>query len=193
MAVLLNEPEPHIRLLVCRKCKVVDELPDFQPENKDEPDLMLEALVAKHQQSCGMVTAGGTTPDEAAQQERFLARIPVAQWEKPGVRDEVLSRMSMGYTGFEETVMDVRNSWHEGAMSCYAKHRKPEQCIDYKDDSKRLGNGILTDEEKSLRSSSGLFTGLRAQRRQKSVFLCDYCPVKSGVQEKVFTERGLYD
>jgi len=192
VAELLNPPKPQIRLLVCRMCESVDEVPDY--EGPVEGDTLLERVVAKHQQDCGTANVGGEQAEVASQQDRFLVKIDREDWNNERVKKEILNRLSMSGTGFEEKVYDVKNTWKADAMSCYSSHRRPQDgCIDYKDDSKRVGNGFLTEEEESLKKSSGLFTGMTRRRQQQTVFLCDFCPVKSGVQEKVFTKRGLYD
>lgn len=194
MAVLLDKPkpdEPQVRLLVCRKCQSVEEIPDY--EGPVEGDALLERVVSKHQKDCGAAMVGGEKPEVASQQDRFLVKVKREDWNNERIKKEILNRLSMSGTGFEEKVYGVKNTWQADAMECFNAHRRPEQCIDYKDKSKRIGNGFLTDEEKSLKKSSGLFTGLTQRRQQQTVFLCDFCPVKSGVQTKVFSERGLYD
>lgn len=192
MAELLDPPKPQIRLLVCRKCESVDEIPDY--DGPVEGDALLERVVERHQRECGVAQVGGETAEVASQQDRFLVKVDREEWNKESVRKEILNRLSMGYSGFEEKVYGVKNTWKSDAMECYSRHRRPQDgCIDYKDKSKRIGNGFLDDDEKKLREDSGLFTGLKRRRQQQTVFLCDFCPVKSGVQEKVFLKKGLYD
>lgn len=183
-----NTDEPEVRLLVCHRCHTVEELPDY--EGPADEDAVLLRVVSAHQ-SCtpGGALVGGRTPEEALRSDRALARVERKHWNNPDTRAQILAQLGQGETGLGSEFYAVKNTLHEDALKCFSKHHRPDTCIDWKDQSKIVGNAILTDEEKK---ASKLLEGIRTKRQNKQVYLCDFCPVKSKVQEKVFRQRGLY-
>jgi hypothetical protein len=68
-------------------------------------------------------------------------------------------------------------------MSCYALHNRPKaDCADYKTDRK-----VLTPKTEAERKEAGL------GKSKVKTYLCDFCVVKSFVQKKAYTEKGLYN
>ena len=176
-----------VRLLVCRACATVNEIPDYEgPPDRDE---LLMREVSRHQQCTPQgARVGGTSPQEAQSGDRFLARIEAHIWHDQEKRQDVLAQMGLGHTGFDQRYYDVRNNLREDAMSCFNQHNRPKGfCIDWKDESKVVGNGILDHEEQTLIIREGL------RRVNRKVHLCDMCPVASTVQTAKNYKRGLYD
>ena len=70
-------------------------------------------------------------------------------------------------------------------MTCWIKeHNQTKDCGDYKHDKKLLKPGTELERMKA---------GLEKESNGPKVYLCDYCPVKSKVQEKAFKKKGLYN
>jgi hypothetical protein len=180
-----------IRLFLCRRCKTLEEVLDF--DGPAEEDQLLMHVVAKHQRCApGGALIGGQTPEEQlASSDMALARVDRTHWNNPKHRQQILAQLGQAGTGFEQNYYDIKNTFQEDALKCYSKHGRPKDgCIDYKNADKELGNALMTSEEKKASNSFGLEVMGKARRK---VFLCDFCPVKSGVQHKVFKKAGLYE
>lgn len=179
-----------LRIFVCRRCHTVDEIPFNEVPPEGELDPFIERAVQRHQ-TCGQERGvGGYVPEQVASGDRFVAIVERKHWSNMATRNDILKRLSTSSTGFEEEVYAVRNTLQEDALKCYAKHGNPKGgCIDYKDQSKAVGNQFLTDEEKLIRRKSGLIAALKDQKKRKTVYLCDYC--LSGDTE-VVTSTGIF-
>ena len=106
-----------------------------------------------------------------------LMKIDDDVWKKR--RTDILREMWSAFPDMSEAdlMASVRNAYIEDAGMCFNRHGRPDDgCIDYKDDSKRIG-------------SPSKHPWLA---KKKPVYLCDFCPVKSTVQGKVFHKLGLY-
>jgi hypothetical protein len=165
---------PQIRLVVCKNCKTIDELPDYQgnPAN----DVLLEITVGKHQNSMGITHVGQ------------MFRVPLAVWSDTKVRDEILRQISEGTKGLaeiDEQFYDSRSTFFEDAMSCFQKHRRPQYgCSDWRADDKRL----VPDTSKE-RKDLGL---AKVTEAGPKVYLCDFCPVRMYYEGKARAEAGQY-
>jgi len=163
--------EAQIRLLVCRDCKSIEELPDY--EGRPSDDLLLNISVEKHQRP---------QPHTGN-----LLKFPLRYWVVPKIREEIIKQINVGSTGlavFGTNFNNVKMTFHEDAMKCFGEHNRPKgQCSDYKSEKKRLKPG--TDKE---RRELGLG---RAEARGPKVYLCDFCPVKSYNMKKFNQEKGL--
>lgn len=153
-----------MRLLVCLDCKSIEELPDF--EGKPEDDVLLEHLLNNNH--------AGATPEPHLGN---LIGVEDRHWKDKTKRDEILRQIKEGTRGIAELdadFYDTKNTFQEDAMRCFKAHQRPQDgCPDYKDESKRLGNPMKDSPQK--------------------VYICDFCVVKSTVQQKVFEKRGMYD
>lgn len=180
-----------VRLLICRRCTTVEELPDY--DGPADEDFLLQHVVARHQRCTpGGAEVGGQTPEEALTADRALARVERKHWNVPATRQQILAQLGVAATGFEQQFYDVRNTFQEDALKCYAKHGRPKDgCIDYKEPAYTVGNALLSEDERKAKTQSGLIVS-RDKGAKKQVYLCDFCPAKSKVQEKVFKQRGLY-
>lgn len=172
-----------MRLLVCRECRTIEELPDY--EGPAQNDRVLGFFVDEHQM-------GHPHGDHAANLLRVDDPTLIQAWHDPLQRYEVLHQIEW-QTGVKLKNEDLglggeyyatRSTYVEDAAKCYAAHRRPQDgCIDWKSDSKLLEHP--TREGQAWSSEN-------YKLNKKMPHLCDFCVVKSGVQEKVFHQAGLY-
>jgi hypothetical protein len=103
-------------------------------------------------------------------------------WDSVDVVTKVKSEMEK-ITGqwYEE-----RNEYREEAVKCYNAHGNPDihnKCIDFMDDSKRIGKGHWRDDDGGEHAIPDRF-------RQ---YLCYQCPyVQTAIAVEVRHKRGLY-
>jgi len=165
--------EPQIRLLVCRDCKTIEELPDYDGDPAD--DLLLNISVERHQRP---VAHTG-----------LLFKFPLKYWAVPKIREEIVKQIRGGSEGldvFGTKFYDTKMTFHEDAMTCWGQHNRPkEQCPDYKSDKKQLKPDTAAE-----RKDAGLD---KPGTKGPKIYLCDFCPVKMYNQKKAFTEKGLYN
>jgi hypothetical protein len=168
----LDPNEPMIRLLVCRDCKTIEELPDFDGDPRD--DVLLNISVQKHQRPIEHIG--------------LLFKFPVKYWVVPKVQEEIIKQIrggSEGLDAFQKNFYATKMTFAEDAMTCYADHNRPKgQCADYKSDKK-----ILKPDTASERKDAGLD---KPGTTGPKVYLCDFCPVKSFNMAKFNEEKGLY-
>jgi hypothetical protein len=164
------EQEPHFRLLVCRTCGTIDELPGG---DEDPNDILLDITVERHGD------------------EHFgvLVNVPKGIWITESGRKQMIEfihgEVGSGLDSFGTNFYQTKNQFHEDAMACYSLHNRPKgQCSDYKSDRKELS----PQTEQARRKE-----GLSIRPRGKTVYLCDFCPVKMFNQKKSFGEAGLYN
>lgn len=178
------------RLLVCRECRTIEQLPLYAgPPQLEAQDPVLDNVVRRHVQKHGDIK-----PDMAALlvasedpcrcgekttvdvQGRILKgsrsiRGPHTFWE--GHRDDVLKGLQERWTGFHPEFYATKDTYQEDAMRCYNIHRRPQgtDCIDYHDDSRRL---------------------TPAAWKGREIYLCDFCPVSSQVTTAIRHAAGMY-
>lgn len=175
LSLLKTKPEdgPFIRLLVCRSCKSIEELPDYDGRPAD--DLLLNISVEKHQ--------------KPVPHEGLLFKVPVKYWVVPKVKEEIVKQISGGSSGldaFGTNFYATKMTFHEDAMTCWSQHLRPKgQCPDYKSDKKQLKPDTAAERKEAGLDKPGM-TGPK-------VYLCDFCPVKMYNQKRAFTEKGLYN
>ena len=168
-----SKDEAMVRLLVCRNCKTIEELPDWDGDPRD--DVLLNISVQKHQQ-----------PEEHI---GLLFKFPIKYWAVPKVQEEIVKQIrggSEGLDAFQKNFYATKMTFAEDAMSCYGEHNRPKgQCADYKSDKK-----VLKPDSKAERKEAGL--GNYEASSGPKVYLCDFCPVKSFNMQKHNEEKGLY-
>jgi hypothetical protein len=163
--------EAQIRLLVCRTCKTIEELPDW--DGRVEDDLLLNISVAKH----GDSHTGN------------LLKFPFRYWAVPKVKEEIVKQIRQGSSGLDiigEGFYATKSQFGEDAMTCWGLHNRPTgQCDDYKSEKKLL-KPPTSAERKELKMEAPGKTGPK-------VYLCDFCPVKSYNMKMHNKEKGLYN
>lgn len=161
----------HIRILRCDQCRTMEELPDY--EGSPDRDYVLGALIAqRHTEQSGVTHVGQ------------LMRVEKQHWESTSTRKEILRQLAMETTGFDPEVYNADAGYRADAMDCWKKHLRVRECADYKIGEKRITPNTAAERKEA---------GLPKYTSEKDVYLCDFCPAKSIVQEKVFKKRGLYD
>jgi hypothetical protein len=160
-----------IRILRCDQCRTLEELPDF--EGNPDDDQVLKALINhRHTEESGTTHVGQ------------LMKVEKAHWDSPSVRKEILRQLSVKTTGFDPEVYKADEGFRADAMQCWKQHLRVRECGDYKSPEKRLTPNTAKERKEA---------GLPKYRSDRDVYLCDFCPAKSIVQEKVFKQRGLYN
>lgn len=167
---LKQEQEPYIRLVVCRNCRTIDELPPFVGNPAD--DVLLELTVEKHKDHIGiMYNVGALHWHSKTMKEAIIKQI----------QDGASPGLDIFGTGFYET----RMTFAEDAMACYKKYNRPKAgCVDFRTEKKRLLPG--TDAE---RKEVGL--GKSKDAGGPRVYLCDFCPVRVHYEHKKNQAQGL--
>lgn len=161
-----------LRLLVCKTCSSVQELPDFEgPAMYDE---WLSRIVKEHE---GHIAAP-------------LARVEVSDWQKQSAREEIIRKLFERFQvpgkgeGMGSEYYDLKSTFLDDAYKCWKSFNRttnPGHC-DYKKENKRL-----LPDTKALRKEEGMST-----KDRPSTFLCDFCPVHSIVLQKNREALGMY-
>lgn len=159
---------PELRLVVCRDCKSIEELPPYT--GPVQRDILLEDTLSRHM-------------TEWSTHEVALIKVPESYWKNDKVRERLIQQISKGGSkGIEEldaaAEMDyyaAKDNYREDALRCFNRHQRPKEgCIDWHNPDKRIGNP----------TSEGWKTGPR-------VYACDFCPVASWVAKKKQEEAGV--
>lgn len=171
--------EPHLRVLKCMKCRSLEEVPDYDGpeggENTMEYDLNLKFFTDDHvNKGCG--------------REDFATyRFPTRFWVIPKVKEGITTQLQEGAQGldvFGTKFYDTKSNFQADAMSCWIKeHNQTKDCGEYKHEKKLLKPGT---------SKERMAAGLAKEGTGPKVYLCDFCPVKSLVQKKAYSKKGLY-
>lgn len=161
----LDDSGPKLRLLACRDCKSIEELPDY--EGNPRNDVLLEDTVSRHM-------------TEWSTHEVALIKVPTKWWQDKNIQPKLIEQISKGGSkGIEEIegaedYYGTRDTYREDALKCFNRHDRPKQgCIDYQNHDKRIGNP----------TSEGWKTGPR-------VYACNFCPVQLWVDKKKREEAG---
>jgi hypothetical protein len=178
------------RLLVCRECQSIEQLPLYDgPKELEAQDPILDNIVRRHIQKHGDINPEGAALLVASEDPcncgektmvdltgRVQARRPNRLgrhtfWE--GHKDDILKGLRERWTGFHPEFYATKDTYAEDALRCYNLHRRPQgtDCIDWQADNRRL-----TPE------------GWKG----KEVYLCHFCPVASTVVTEMRHKRGMY-
>jgi len=169
--VEVKDDGPKIRLLYCYQCKSIEELPDF--EGRPEDDTLLELLIEKHE-SAGVKHMG------------FLSKIGVKLWTQEKFRKQIIenlrTKVGGGLADIDPEYYFTKATFADDAMKCYSLHLRPTAgCPDYASDKKKL-----VPKTQSERKELGLSAAT------SSIYLCDFCPVKSHVVTQQRKQSGMY-
>lgn len=158
-----------IRLLACKQCQSIEELPPF--DGPPEHDTLLTNLVQRHRTN-GMEHIGS------------LFNVEASQWEQDHIKKELVkqiaAKMEGGETGLGHEYYDLKNTFQDDAMTCYTAHLRNPACSDYRSESKRLSAGTNAE-----RRAEGL------PEHRSNRFLCDFCPVNSLVEAARNRKLGI--
>jgi hypothetical protein len=164
-----------LRLLYCRTCKTIEELPDFS--GPPEYDTLLQVLSERHRSPAGDSHVGN------------LFDVDIQVWANDDARREIIRQIkgggSKGLDEFDAAFYDTRNTFFEDAAECYSRHLRPKAaCPDWMSD--RM---ILLPDTKSERKSEGLAAPAKAPGHK--VHLCDFCVVKRYYARRINEQKGL--
>lgn len=152
---------PHMRILVCRTCTTVDEIPDWEGRPEDDP--YLKNIVDKH----GISHKGQ------------LFRLPIGLWLKEDTKRHIVEQVkgvSKGLAAFDPEFYNVRNQFGEDALKCYGEHQRPKgQCPEFRQEHKQLNPNTKVERKEA---------GLTLTPTGPKVYLCDFCPVRTFNEKK---------
>jgi len=166
-----EEQEPHFRLLVCRTCRSIEELPGA---DEDPGNILLDISVERHGENHNGV----------------LWNVPKGVWMAPQMKQAVIEQIQGGGAGsgldsFGTKFYETKSQFAEDAMQCFSLHNRPKgQCPDYKSEKKWLSP--KTEQERRA-------AGLPTIGSGPKIYLCDFCPVKSFNMQKHNDQQGLYN
>ena len=175
----IDPNEPMMRLLVCAKCKSIEEVPAYEgPEGGEDTvqyDHTMRFFVDQH------IERGCTNF-----QDRTTGHLPTKYWLIPKIKESIVSQLQTGSQGLDvlgTQFYATRENLLSDAMNCWIKeHKSTRDCDDYKSDKKVLKPDTAKERKEA---------GLEKVGAGPKVYLCDYCPVKSIVQQKAFKQKGL--
>lgn len=166
-----------MRLLRCMTCRTLEELPD-PPRGVDpnaiEPgqDPLLDELLARHNDNQACQGRNGQ-----------LFSVNDADWRDEKKRNEILTQMGIETTGLPGEFYDLKNTFQEDALKCFAQHNRPQgYCIDWCADSKSLGRA--TPEGKAWQKKNP---------DAPTMHLCHFCPVATTVAVAKRHAAGQYN
>lgn len=179
MAFGLLPMSDKIRILICKTCGSAQELPWYEGDPKF--DTWLINAVENHPKF------GDGRPHVAG----GLFNINVQQlWNTKERRkltlDELYTQLEIPGTGegMGQEYYDLKSNFHEDAMSCWKGFNRttdPGFC-DYRKENKKIVPDTLAERKEA---------DLDPQDRPQ-IYLCDFCPVQTLVQQKIREARGLY-
>lgn len=165
------EQEPYIRLLVCRTCKSIEELPPHS--GRPEDDVLLRISVDRH----------------GSEHVGVLYNVSALHWNSETMRQAIKEQITKGSSGldvFGTNFYSTRMTFAEDAMSCWQQHLRPKgQCPDFRSEKKRL-----LPDTKNERKDIGLSSPDKSSATR--VYLCDFCPVRVYNETKLREEKGMY-
>lgn len=133
------------RLLVCRDCKTLDRLPDY--DGPPEHDAALSYVIERHHTYGDGLTHIGS-----------IMHIPQKDYDRLGDH----TQLSKELFDAEDEARASRDTFNEDANKCFNRHHRPDMgCIDYMEDSKRIGTPTR-------------HPGI------EPMYLCHFCPVHHG-------------
>lgn len=148
------------RLVQCMTCLVLEKIPDRPTSIRPEDDVLLDDVCERHKFPNGDPHIGNLYSVDDATWNSLEARTLI---EKEIWKDQA-----------EQAA--TRDTFAEDALKCFSKHHRPEFCIDWMNDKKRIGNP----------TKQGWKEG------KVRVYLCHFCPCASNVRTEINRRKGLY-
>ena len=158
--------EPTMRLLLCKTCSTVDEVPNLPDPEQNE--LVLQLAIDRHPNHQGR-----------------LFDVPLKYLMVPKIKEAIVKQLIGGSSGlevFSEGFYDTRNQFGADAMRCFGQHGRPQgMCPDFMSDKKRL-----LPATKAERKDVGL-----DYKSAPVIHLCSFCPVKMYAEMRSNAETGI--
>jgi hypothetical protein len=167
---------PQIRLLICRVCNTIEELPDY--EGAPENDSLLAISVERHKFPSGQEHIG------------TMMKVPLSAWAREDVRKEIIHKIkggdAKGLAAIDPKYYETRSIFADDAMTCFKAHLRPSGgCPDYGSDAK-----ALRPDTKAERKELGLAP--ISKSAPPTTYLCQFCPVHTHVATQKRAKAGLY-
>ncbi|WP_409238300.1 hypothetical protein [Streptomyces sp. PA5.6] len=164
--------EENVRLLLCKDCKSIEELPDHQGSPRE--DFLLENLVSRH-----------TYPDGDRHFGQLMA-ISKKHWDNAEYQAEIVKKINEqmsggGSEGLGAEFYTAKATFQDDAMSCWQKHSRTLDCGDFRTTKVQLTPGTNAERKAA---------GLPKYRSAKDRYLCDFCPVMNRVRADQFTKTA---
>lgn len=158
-----------MRLVFCDACATLEEIPDFSGRD-DEIDPYVLGVVLKHNEHDPMAHGGVKLRASPMQ----VYKVDDLEWQMhPEKVIQHVNEMSRRQ-GMTNWVNESFNTYQEDALRCFKKHGRPQHgCIDYWDDSKRIGRPTKEGKQ-AVKENYKL--------GQDDPHLCQWCPVHTYVQ-----------
>jgi len=107
-----DSKDAKIRILICKTCKSIQPLPDF--EGNSDHDETLHARVAEHQYPGSRPTRG---------HDMDLGRVSERSWNDPGKRQQMLREIGQNVglgsgDGLGIELYDIKGNFMDDAMKC---------------------------------------------------------------------------
>lgn len=170
--------DEEIRLYICQECKQIIPIPsDGVPPYKF--DYLLHKIEGDHgwrghQFAIIAVTKAAWTNHDGS---------PNTQGQQI-ILKQIQDAVAGGETGLGSAFYDVKDQFHEDAMTCWKAHNRTLSCDEFKSDRK-----ILMPDTGAIRRAEGL------GKYKSDIHLCNFCPVASVVESKIRAAKdakGLY-
>jgi len=174
----LKDKNVHLTgLFICWVCKVLEEIPNYDPDNADN-DPRIGYIVENH------LRKHPSFEDRSITEWAALGFVPTRHFKDPQYKKQIIDQIlkGNGKTGFDDEFYDTVNTFKESALACYQRHNRPAfhsntqpKCADYLSSSKE----IKPDTGKA-RKVAGLPT--YDSTKMKKVYECEYCPYHASVR-----------
>lgn len=179
-----------VALLVCPKCETVEPI-EWCGEGR-EPDGTIHPC--GHQQCEDAIRARVAEHTVSQPTGHYLhatlGQFDVAEeaWNRLSTRKEILKNLCPPgeATPYGAEMYALKNNFHQDASRCWKAHNRTKNCDEFRGAHKRL---VAPTQE--LRRDLGLET--RSKKRPTATFLCDFCPVRSIMQQRINADAGYYD
>lgn len=168
-----------IRLIFCSACATLEEIPDYELA-EGEVDPYVEGIVLKHNQKDPMAHGGAHLKASPLR----IYKVDAEEWATK--KDKVIEHINElnRRAGMTTWVNEAHNTYLDDAMRCFRAHHRPKEgCIDYWDDSKRLGRPT-TKGRQAVKENYKL--------GEDDPHLCLFCPVHTWVTTQKRAARGAY-
>lgn len=167
-------------LLVCWPCKVIEEIPDYDPDNADN-DPRIGHIVERH------LRRHPSFEDRNVLEWLSLGFVPTRHFKDPVYKKQIIDQIleGNGKTGFDDEFYDTTNTFKESAMECYNQHGRPAfksntqpKCSDYLDSTKEIKPNTRNE-----RKIAGLPSYDDTKIRR--MYQCEYCPYHQSVRSEL--------
>jgi hypothetical protein len=175
-----------MRLATCLSCRTITKLSDFEGTNPDY-DVVLQDWIDRHLHGVpvdeipgplhpGAHVAVVDMPDITRSPAFFSMPIEDQERALERIAGEAVIDLQSELLRTTQQVFEYRDDLRDEAAKCYLKHHSPSYpergCIDYRDDSKRVGR---TKVPKGFQK-----------------YLCHFCPYTSTITVELRRRRGAY-